>query len=203
MRQPGVCGGGGQTTGGCMKSKKMLFAVVVLALFGRSLLAQSAGTGALTGTVTDASGAVVPKVSVTLTSIDTSQTRAAVTGGDGVYKSTLLPPGAYRVRFSAASFMTAEVPSVTVNVTETPVLDRSLEVGQQTEQVTVEESAAALQTATSTLGTTVGARAVTDLPLASRNYTQIIGLSAGASMSVNNATTFGKGTLDMAVNGND
>ena len=109
----------------------------------------------------------------------------------------------FRSNMCSPGFKTAEVPSVTVSVTETPVLDRSLEVGQQSEQVTVEESAAVLQAATSTLGTTVGTRTVTDLPLASRNYTQIIGLSAGASMGVNNATTFGKGTLDMSVNGND
>jgi len=172
-------------------------------VFAPVLLAQSAGTAGLTGTVTDPSGAAVPNVTVTLTSNDTNQARTATTGNDGEYKFTLLPPGGYKVRFVANGFKTAEVSMVTLNVTETPVLNRALEVGAQTEQVTVEAAAETLQTATSSLGTTIGARAVVDLPLSSRNFTQIIGLSAGASASVGNATQFGKGTADMSVNGNN
>jgi hypothetical protein len=114
-----------------------------------------------------------------------------------------LPPGTYRVRFGAVGFKTAEVSAMTVNVTETPVLDRSLEVGAQTEQVTVEAQTEVLQTATSTLGNTVGSRTVTALPLSSRNYTQILALSAGTNTGANNATALGKGTQNMSVNGND
>ena len=100
------------------------------------LLAQSSGTAGLTGTVTDPSGAAVPNVTVTLTSSDTNQARTATTSSDGVYRFTLLPPGSYRVRFAANGFKTSEVSAVTLSVTETPVLDHALEVGQQSEQVT-------------------------------------------------------------------
>jgi hypothetical protein len=168
-----------------------------------SLIAQSAGTGALTGTVSDPTGAVVPNATVTLTSTDTNQARNTLTGADGSYKFSLLQPGTYRVRFVAVGFKTAEVSSVTVNVTETPVLDRTLELGAQSEQVTVEAQAGALQTANSTLGTTVGTHTLTSLPLSSRNYTQILALSAGANVGATNATQFGKGTQTMSVNGND
>jgi len=168
-----------------------------------SLSAQSAGTGALTGTVTDPSGSVIPGATVTLVSTDTNQTRIATTGADGGYKFALLPPGTYRVRFGAVGFKTAEVSAMTVNVTETPVLDRALEVGAQSEQVTVEAQTEVLQTATSTLGNTVGSRTVTALPLSSRNYTQILALSAGTNTTANNATAVGKGTQNMSVNGND
>ena len=176
---------------------------LVLIAFAPSLVAQSAGTGALAGTITDPSGAVVPNVTITLTSTDTNQVRTATTGADGNYKFALLPPGTYRIRFSAAGFKTAEVSAVTVNVTETPVLDRALEVGAQSEQVTVEAQTEVLQTATSTLGNTVGSRTVTSLPLSSRNYTQILALSAGTNTTANNATALGKGTQNMSVNGND
>ena len=165
------------------------------------LLAQSAGTGALAGTVTDASGAVVPNVTVTVINTDTNQTRTSTTDGGGAYKFTLLPPGTYRVRFSAVGFKTEEVPSVTVNVTETPVLDRSLEVGTQAESVLVEAEAAVLQTQNSTLGTVVGSQSVTSLPLTNRNYTQILSMSAGANVSVNNAALLGRGSQDVSVNG--
>ena len=143
------------------------------------------------------------RASVTLTNTETSQTREGATGADGVYKFALPPPGTYRVRFRAAGFRIAEVPAVTVNVTETPVLDQVLEVGTQSEQITVTAETEALQTANSTLGTTVGTRDVVSLPLSSRNYTQILALSAGTNTGANNATAFGKGTQDMSVNGND
>ena len=82
-------------------------------------------------------------------------------------------------------------------------LGRHLRHGAQSEQVTVEVQAETLQTATSTLGTTVGATTVTQLPLSTRNYTQILALSAGTNTGANNATAFGKGTQNMSVNGND
>ena len=180
-----------------------LIAPALLSVCAPILVAQSAGTGALTGTVTDASRAAIPSVSVTLTNVDTNQARTAVTAADGNYKFSLIPPGTYSVRFSATGFKTADVPSVKINVTETPVLDQTLEVGSQTEQVTVQAQTEGLDTSSSTLGTVVGERTVTALPLSTRNYTQILGLSAGASGGVGNATAFGKGTLDLSVNGND
>jgi len=189
-----------------MKSKRALVCsvfVVCLSLSLSSLLAQSSGTGALTGTVTDMTGAVIPNVTVTVTSAETNQSRSVTTGSDGSYKITLLPPGSYNVRFTANGFKATEVPSISIGVTETPVLDRSLEVGQQTEQVTVEAQAETLQRASSTLGTTVGTATVSSLPLANRNFTQILGLSAGTNVAANNATAFGKGTMDISVNGND
>lgn len=191
-----------------MKSKQISRAVFIaipllMVISVCSLMGQSAGTGALTGTVRDPTGAVVPNATVTLTSTDTNQVRSSVTGADGNYKFSLLQPGTYRVRFVAVGFKSAEVPSVTVNVTETPVLDRTLELGAQSEQVTVQAEVGALQTANSTLGTTVGTRTLTSLPLSSRNYTQILALSAGANVGATNATQFGKGTQTMSVNGND
>jgi len=114
-----------------------LVVFTVLTLVAPSLLAQSAGTGALTGTVRDNSGAVIPGVTVTLTSTDTNQTRSAITSEDGSYRFSLLPPGTYGVKFMLPGFKTSEVSSVIVRVTDTVVLDRALEVGAQSEQVTV------------------------------------------------------------------
>ena len=120
-------------------SVRILFVLLLFAvLLPLSLSAQTSGTAALTGTVTDPTGAVIANATVTATNVGTGQARTVTTGSDGVYKISLLPPGSYRVKFEAAGFQTVEVPSVQLAVTETPVLNRSLTVGAQTQQVTVE-----------------------------------------------------------------
>ncbi|MBV9770633.1 MAG: carboxypeptidase regulatory-like domain-containing protein, partial [Bryobacterales bacterium] len=178
-----------------------LAVVLLLVWLIPPVTAQSSGTSALGGTVTDPSGAAIPNVTVTLTNNGTGQTRTGTTGSDGTYKFTLLPPGDYKVRFVANGFKTAEVASIALAVTETPALDRTLEVGAQTEQITVEAATEVLQTQSSTLGTVVSSQSINDQPLASRNYTQILNMEAGAASGVNDATALGKGTLDMSVNG--
>jgi len=164
-------------------------------------MAQSPTTGALTGTVTDPSGAVISGATVTTTNINTGQLRTATTDADGSYKLSLLPPGNYRVTFSAKGFKVAEVPSVTVNVTETPVLSQSLEVGAETQQVTVQATAETIQTQNATMGRLVGSEEITSLPLSSRNYTQVVSLSPGVVTNVASAAAVGAGTQDVNVNG--
>jgi hypothetical protein len=187
-----------------MRSRAIRFCYRVCACFfllALSLAAQTAITGALTGTVTDPSGAAVPNAKVTLTSTATGQERTEVTGPEGVYKFTLLVPGTYGVKFEAAGFQTVEVPSVTVNVTETETLNRGLAVGSTSQQVTVQSEAQAVQTESAVLGSVVESRDVAGLPLSTRNYTNLLGLEAGANASVNDASNLGKGSSDTAVNG--
>jgi len=172
-----------------------------LGLFAPFLRAQSAGTGALTGTVTDPTGAIVPGVTVTATHTGTGLERTVMTREDGSYRFSLLPPGMYKVRFANPGFKTAEVPAATVNVEQTAVLNHTLEVGGQAEVVEVATNAEILQTATSTLGTVIAGREISTLPLTSRNYTQILGLSAGVSGGLNEGSAFGRGTQNVSVNG--
>lgn len=155
-----------------------VFLVFLSTLMLPSAFSQTASTGALTGTVKDSSGAVVPNATVTATSVDTGQARVTATDVDGTYKFGLLPPGGYRLRFEAAGFGGVEVPSVTITVTETSVFDQTLQVGGQTQQVEVRaEAQEAVQTATSTVGTVVNSDTMTATPLTSRNYTNLLGLS--------------------------
>ena len=190
------------------KCRPNLFAVlssiaIILCLMTMTplLLGQTAATGALTGSLKDASGAVVPNATVTATSIDTGQARITATDADGTYKFGLLSPGDYKLKFVAPGFNTAEVPSVTITVTETAVLDQSLKIGEQTQQVEVRAEAEAVQTATSTVGTVINSQSITDLPLTSRNYTTLLGLSSGANAGVYNAANMGKGSQEISVNG--
>jgi len=164
--------------------------------------AQTASTGAISGTVTDSSGAAIANVTVTATDTGTGRIRTVMTGADGAYNITLLPLGTYGVKFAATGFNSSEVPSVTVNVSETAVLNQVLAVGTQTQQVTVTgEAVEAVQTANATLGDVVTSASTVGLPLTTRNYTNLLGLSSGANAGVFNAVTLGKGQTDIAVNG--
>jgi hypothetical protein len=185
-----------------MNFKKILVLLSVTTLLSfQSLGAQTAGTGALSGTVKDPSGASVPNATVTATSLDTGAVRTDMTGADGSYRFSLLPPGNYRVRMEASGFKPLEIPSIAVAVTETAVLDRNLEVGAQNQTVTVEGEVEAIQTTSSALGTVADARTVLELPLNTRNYTNLLAMSTGVAANVSNATTIGKGATNMAVNG--
>jgi hypothetical protein len=185
-----------------MKAVACIVVLVLASLLSATFLAaQTAGTGALTGTVTDSSGAALPNATVTATNVGNGQSRVATTGADGIYRFSLLQPGAYKVKFEAPGFATIEVPSVQIDVTETPVLDRSLNVGTETQTITVQANAEAIQTASSTLGSVVGSATVSALPLSTRNYVNLIAMSAGANADVNNATGLGKGWLFTNVNG--
>ena len=168
--------------------------------FWQGLQAQTASTGGISGTITDATGGVVPGAAVTATNGDNGQSRKVTTGADGAYNLGLLPPGPYKVAISATGFKQEEV-NVNVAVTEVATVSRKLALGSQTETVTVSESAVELQTGTSALGTVVSNRTVAALPLTTRNYTDILGLSAGANGGVANALSLGKGGTNLAVNG--
>ena len=185
--------------------QKMLGVVFLYALAAcvtAGLWAQSASTGAISGIVKDTSGAVIAGASVTLTNIATGTARTVATDGTGSFTFSLLPPGDYQAVFTAQGFKVATTGPVKVHVTETTVVNITMEVGAQAQTVTVNSSAEVLQTQDTTLGGLVGSKEVTELPLATRNYTQILALFPGVVGNVNNANTLGRGSLDVVASGN-
>src|SRR5580692_20183 len=174
-----------------------LFCATLVALFLVAMpatsVAQTAGTGALSGTVTDASGSVIAGAQVKVTSESSGEVRTVTTGGPGSFTVSLLLPGAYSVEVMKDGFRTATVPHVQIVVTETNALNIRLEVGQVSEKVVVEAQVAQLQTESSTLGRVTSGEQVQSLPLAMRNYTQIIALNPGVSAEVSNAGELGRG----------
>ena len=163
--------------------------------------AQSAGTGALTATVTDPTGAVIPGATVTVSQAETGLTRTQTTEANGSSTFGLLPPGNYNVNISAAGFGAVELPAITVNVTETRTITQRLSVGTRSQEVTVEAAAQTVQTDSATLGGVVATKTISDLPLVTRNFTQIMGLSAGISAPVTNAAALGRGFGSIYSNG--
>ncbi|HTR25574.1 MAG TPA: carboxypeptidase-like regulatory domain-containing protein [Terriglobales bacterium] len=175
--------------------------IVVALLLVCGLQAQTAGTGALGGRVKDSTGAFVAGATVTLTNVATGQTRTVITGQEGLYTFPLLLPGQYNLAIEAPGFKKLVESSITINVTDNSTLDASLQVGVASESVTVTGGAEAIQTTTSTVGTLLSSEQVVDLPLSTRNYTNLLALSSGASAAVNNASNLGKGAEIISVNG--
>ena len=110
----------------CFSSEMVLvFALSCLS----TVQAQNAGTGALAGTVNDASGAMISGATVTATNSSTGATRTAVTNSTGSYRIPALPPGTYSVEFSSQGFDSEKDGGVTVNVSEIETLNANLKVG--------------------------------------------------------------------------
>jgi hypothetical protein len=160
--------------------------------------AQTAQTGAVSGQVTDPSGSVLPGVTVKVISNSTGQVREASTQGNGRYLVPLLPPGQYKVEAAQQGFKTATVEQVRVNITETANMNFKLEIGSVKEVISVEAEPMQLDTSSSALGHVTDERMVENLPLVTRNYTQILGLSPGVSGEVNNSAAIGRGDSSLS-----
>jgi hypothetical protein len=157
--------------------------------------AQTSSTGALNGSVSDPSGAVIPGTTITVISQSTGARRSVVSGSDGAYLIPLLPPDTYRVEASHDGFKKAEYPNVRINVTETATLRIHLEVGEVSESVTVQGTATQLETTSPALGNVTDEQMVDNLPLVTRNYLQILGLSPGVSTDITDAAAIGRGNV--------
>lgn len=147
--------------------------ILLPALLGLVLttpLLASDRTGTITGTATDASGAVVRKVLVTAVNRATNALRNAETNDDGDFTIALLPPGRYQVTAESTGFRKSIFSDVAVDVDQTVRLDFALQVGAASEEVRVKDTPPAVQTDTSTLGQVMDNRLVEELPLNARNF---------------------------------
>ena len=173
--------------------------VVLVSILGiTAAFAQTAQTGALNGIVTDPSGRVLPGATIKVTSATTGLARTAVAQGDGKYLVPLLPPDTYKVEVSQKDFKTTQFDRIRINVTENATLNVQMLVGAVTEIVTVESDALQLDTTSPALGHITDQRIVEDVPLVTRNYSQILGLSPGVSAEIFNAGEIGRGGVDDA-----
>ena len=177
-------------------------AVAAVVFFSALVFAQGGATGAITGTVQDASGAVISGAKVNVINEATGQMlRQVSTDSSGTFTATLLPVGNYSLEMSAPGFATSKVSSIAVRITETTRLTAMLKVTSAKEVLEVQSQVAAVETTDATTGESLGSRTITTLPLATRNFQQLLTLSAGASSDLNNASQLGRGQVYIHVNG--
>jgi carboxypeptidase family protein/TonB-dependent receptor-like protein len=173
-------------------------AAVILAIWIAPLrFSQTPSTGALGGTLTDTTRAVMPGVEITLTNEATGEVRSATSAENGTYSLRLLAPGSYRLEAALPGFKTAVRSAIRISVTETARLDVQLEVGGLSETMNVEASPVMVQQESSALGRVTSEAVISNLPLVTRNFTQILGLSPGITMDVTNASELGRGSGGM------
>lgn len=141
---------------------------VVLLLASVSSRAQST-SGTVLGTLTEQSGAAVTNTRVMLTNMGTGDTRQATTNGSGFYQFVNVPPGTYRVTAAKQGFKTITREPVELQVESSVEINLQLEVGSESQEVTVTGRAPLIQAETSSLGTVIDGRETDEIPLNGRN----------------------------------
>ena len=157
-----------------------------LVLLAPALRAQE--NAAISGTVTDPSGAVIPNAAITLTDTATGQVRQATSNGAGTFLFPNLAHGNYELSASASGFQSFSRKGIVLNVTQTLEENVTLVVGNQTQTVTVEANALQVQTETSEVSTLINGEQVSQLSTNGRNITSLAALGLGVS---NNLPQFG------------
>lgn len=163
--------------------------------------AQTSESGAISGTVRDASGGVVPGASVAVTNVSTGASRTVPTNDRGTYIVGLLPPGSYSIAVTKEGFDRHILNNIEVIVTEVTAVDITLKIGSVNTDVVVTANMELTQTTSASLGRVVSSQVITALPLANRNFTQILGLSTGVSVELPDAGAIGKNDQDVSANG--
>jgi hypothetical protein len=157
---------------------------IVISLAGlllSSLLLAQSPTSAITGTVSDSSGAVVPGAKVDITNVQTGITRSTTASSVGTFEFPLLNPGTYRLTVEFAGFVKSVREGIVLDVAEKPNVDVVLKPGTVTQTVEVTAAAPLLETNTSDVGQMITHREVEDLPLNGRSIVGLQLLSNGVA----------------------
>jgi hypothetical protein len=182
--------------------RKVMASSLFMTVFAGTMFAQGGATGAIGGVVQDASGAIIANAKVSVRNEATGEfLRQLTTDASGSFAATLLPVGTYTVEVKAAGFPDTKFPGVVVRITETTRMTAVMKVGVVTAVVEVQSQVEQVNTSDATTGQSLGAQTIADLPLATRNFQQLLDLSAGATANLNNAAALGRGDVRIDVNG--
>ncbi len=159
---------------------------------------QTASTGGVAGIALDPDGALLPDATISLAKKDGSEPKSTVSDAYGRFGFLLLRPGLYDLKASKTGFKPVNIASLYVPVTETRRLELHFELAAHIEQAQVRSDVLSIQFDTAALGRTVNAENISGLPLVTRNFVQIAGLSPGVTVGVYNAGELGTGAMALS-----
>ena len=176
--------------------------VFLILLMAGLLEAQTPGTGAITGQIFDPSGAAITSAHVSAVSAETDSSRTVMATSEGWFHLPLLPPGDYSLVVKASGFQSKTLRAIHVTVTETAVVNVKLEVANAAAtMIEVLASPELVQTENSALGRVTDESTIVSLPLANRNFSQVLALNPGVVVEVPDAGALGKNNQNVAANG--
>jgi hypothetical protein len=147
-------------------------AVIVMITFASNANAQLSGKGAITGTVTDSTGAVIPNATVIATNGSTGIETQTKTTGAGAYNFANLDPGIYSVTITAEGFQKLKQENIHVNAMESQAFNPAMTIGRADVEVTVSAEPPQIETSNATLGATMEQETYAALPVEMGAYGQ-------------------------------
>jgi hypothetical protein len=174
---------------------RILLALTIAAVITPMTAVGQSVSGTILGTVSDASGSVIPDAKVTVVNEGTGLTRAVQTDSNGEYTVPSLPTGRYSIMTEMAGFKALALSNIELGVDQRARINLKLEVGAMTESVNVEASSPLLQTSSSELGTTVTTAQIEALPLNGRNFVNLTRTLPGVLRGIPGANIDGAGSL--------
>lgn len=167
----------------CIVIVKWILSTLLIVLMTATAALAQAGRGGISGTITDPSGAVVPKATVIALNHATGISQQSVSSAAGLYSFVSLSPGTYEITATVKGFESVAQENVTVNVDQVSTVNIELRVGSATDVVTVTASNALEETSSSTVGQLISAATIDRVPLLTRNVYDLVQLSAGVTPS--------------------
>lgn len=178
--------------------------LVLICTVSNSMRAQTI-TGAVTGTVVDTTGAIIPNATVTATNVQTGVATPTHTNQDGIYFIRFLQIGRYKVEVDVPGFNKQATSEFNLEVQQEARIDVKMSVGGDAQAVTVTDTAPILNAENPTTGVTITAAQASELPLQARNFSSLTTLTPGAvATAPANANSVGRPTYNSGffVNGN-
>lgn len=172
-----------------------LFSVATIVLVASVSLFGQANNGRILGTITDQSGGAIANAPVTVTNVQTGVARALIADSAGEYVAANLIPGTYMVHVSVTGFKTTDRQNILLETGRDVRVDVQLAPGEITQTVQVTEAVPLVDTTSVTIGGTISNQAINDLPVNGRNYTNLLILRPGVTI------TPGGGSLTQTSNG--
>ena len=174
--------------------------IVLAAVLFTAIIARAGITGSISGTVKDPSGAVMPGVTVTVTSISTGVRSTTITDGKGFYGFPTLNVDTYGVAVAHAGFRPFVESGVRIDANSAILIDIQLQLGQLSDTVTVQSNTLQVETQSTQMGDVIEGPTITSVPLNGRSYIDLLALQPGVSPYTGDDTA--GGTVAAPISGN-